>query len=294
MTTMKGIILAGGKGTRLLPSTLSLSKHLMMVYDKPMIFYPLSTLMLANIRQVIIVTDPSDVDDYKALLKDGSHLGIQIEYAVQTKPKGIADSLLAAEPLCQGHSCAVILGDNIFHGNHLAQLLQSSQHQNEGATLFAYYVDNPQDYGVVTTHTDTKNNTKIVSLIEKPKKPLSNWAVTGLYFYDSMIFSYAKQVSISPRKELEITDVNKMYLQANTLKVNYIGRGYTWLDAGSVEKLYEASSFVRIAQRHGLKISFPEEIALNHGWITKKELSKSIKMFKKSLYGQYLCKLQKI
>lgn len=284
----KGIILAGGSGTRLYPLTKVVSKQLMPVYDKPMVYYPLSVLMLAGIRDILVITTPHDAENFSALLGDGSQWGLSISYAVQDKPAGLAEALLIGEDFLNGESGALILGDNIFHGYGLSGMLQRAVQTDKGATVFAYYVTDPERYGVV----DFDKNHHAVSLEEKPAHPRSHYAVTGLYFYDSTAVEKAKTLKPSARGELEITDLNKLYLEEGTLHVETMSRGYAWLDTGTHESLLQAASFVETIQaRQGLKICCPEEIAYYLGYISGAELEALAKPLMKNEYGQYLMKV---
>ncbi|MBU9071073.1 glucose-1-phosphate thymidylyltransferase RfbA [Bifidobacterium longum] len=285
---MKGIILAGGSGTRLYPLTTVTSKQLLPVYDKPMIYYPLSVLMLAGIRDILIISTPKDLPNFERLLGDGSHYGVHFSYKVQPSPDGLAQAFLLGEEFIDGEPCALVLGDNIFYGNGLGSTLSKAvakAERGEGASVFGYYVDDPERYGVVEFDRDGK----AVSIEEKPAHPKSHYAVTGLYFYDEHVVEYAKQIRPSARGELEITDLNQMYLDAGMLNVRTLGRGYAWLDTGTMDSLYEAGEFVRTAQRaQGLPIAVVEEIAYENGWISRDELLESAERYGKSPYGQHL------
>lgn len=284
---MKGIILAGGSGTRLYPLTMITSKQLLSVYDKPMIYYPLSTLMLAGIKDILIISTPHDLPNFEKLLGDGSQFGIKLSYKEQPSPDGLAQAFLIGEEFIGDDSCAMILGDNIFYGNGFKSMLQeaSKNAQKAQATIFGYYVHDPERFGIVEFDEDGK----VISVEEKPKKPKSNYCITGLYFYDNRVVDYAKQVKPSTRGELEITDLNRMYLQDDTLNVQLLGRGYAWLDTGTIDSLVEAAHFVQmIEKRQGIKISAPEEIAYINRWIDKETILKSAQRYGKSPYGEHL------
>ncbi len=285
---MKGIVLAGGSGTRLHPITIGVCKQLLPVYNKPMIYYPLSLLLLANIKDILIITTPHDQDQFKRLLGDGSELGISLSYAVQEKPNGLAEAFIIGREFVGNDSVALVLGDNIFYGNHLGPLLQSARERKVGATLFGYQVKDPERYGVVEMDT----NGHVLSLEEKPKSPKSNIAVTGLYFYDNQVLDIAKNLKPSARGELEITDVNKVYLERGQAYVNVMGRGFTWLDAGTYESLMQASQFVQvIEERQGHCIASLEEIAFRQKFITKAQLRALGEKLEKSGYGKYLSEI---
>lgn len=282
---MKGIILAGGSGTRLYPLTMVTSKQLLPVYDKPMIYYPLSTLMLAGIRDILIISTPQDLPNFERLLGDGSRYGISLSYKVQPSPDGLAQAFIIGEEFISGDSCAMVLGDNIFYGSGLSKHLREAASRGTGATVFGYYVEDPERFGIV----EFDENKNAVSLEEKPEHPKSNYAVTGLYFYDNRVCEFAKQLKPSARGELEITDLNRIYLENGDLNVVTLGRGYAWLDTGTINALNEAAEFVKVVEtRQGIQVSAPEEIAYRNAWISRDELVESAKLYGKSAYGQHL------
>lgn len=284
---MKGIILAGGSGTRLYPLTMVTSKQLLPVYDKPMIYYPLSTLMLAGIQEILIISTPQDLPNFERLLGDGSKYGVKLSYKVQPSPDGLAQAFLLGEEFIGDDACAMVLGDNIFYGNGFRRYLTEAMENSAAgkATIFGYYVNDPQRFGIVEFDKDGK----VLSVEEKPETPKSNYCITGLYFYDKRVVEYAKQVKPSKRGELEITDLNRLYLEDGTLNVKLLGRGFAWLDTGTMDSLVEASDFVQMIQkRQGIEISAPEEIAYINGWISKDTLLESAARYGKSPYGEHL------
>lgn len=285
---MKGIILAGGSGTRLYPLTMITSKQLLPIYDKPMIYYPLSTLMLAGIKDILIISTPTDLPNFKKLLGDGSQYGVKLTYKEQPSPDGLAQAFILGEEFIGDDDVAMVLGDNIFYGNGFGKVLQQAVNNKGRATVFGYYVEDPERFGIV----EFDENGKVLSVEEKPENPKSNYALTGLYFYDNRVVEYAKNLKPSARGELEITDLNRIYLENNDLDVQLLGRGYAWLDTGTMDSLLEAGEFVSmIEKRQGIKISAPEEIAFLKGWISKEQLLQAAEKYGKSTYGQHLKKV---
>jgi glucose-1-phosphate thymidylyltransferase len=285
---MKGIVLAGGSGTRLHPLTRAVCKQLLPIYDKPMVYYPISTLMLAGIRDILIISTPKDVPLFKDLLGDGSDWGVRFEYAVQETPRGLADAFIVGEKFIGDDKCALVLGDNLYFGHGLSEALTAASESEAGATVFAYHVNDPERYGVV----DFDAEGRAVSLEEKPENPRSNWAVTGLYFYDRQVVDIARDLPPSPRGELEITDINRLYMAKGQLSVSKLGRGYAWLDTGTHDSLAEATDFIRaIEKRQGQKVGCPEEVAFNMGWVSAEQLTALGAAMGKTEYGQYLMRL---
>jgi glucose-1-phosphate thymidylyltransferase len=282
---MKGIILAGGSGTRLYPLTMVTSKQLLPVYDKPMIYYPMSTLMMAGIRDILIISTPTDLPNFERLFGDGSSLGLNLKYKVQPSPDGLAQAFILGEEFIDGDSCAMVLGDNIFYGGGLGRHLKEAAAREDGATVFGYYVNDPERFGIV----EFDENGKAISIEEKPQHPKSNYCVTGLYFYDKNVCEYARSIRPSARGELEITDLNRIYLEKGKLNVVTLGRGYAWLDTGTMDALSDATEFIKVVEnRQGIQISAIEEIAYKNGWITRKQLLEHAERYGKSPYGAHL------
>ncbi|GER70380.1 glucose-1-phosphate thymidylyltransferase [Weizmannia acidilactici] len=285
---MKGIVLAGGSGTRLYPLTMVTSKQLLPIYDKPMIYYPLSTLMLAGIKDILIISTPEDTERFKNLLRDGSQFGLSLQYKIQPSPDGLAQAFILGSDFIGDDSVAMILGDNIYYGSGMKSILRRASQKKHGATVFGYHVPDPERFGVV----EFDSNGKVLSVEEKPEKPKSNYAITGLYFYDNRVVDIAREIKPSARGELEITSINEAYLKMGELDVELLGRGFTWLDTGTHQTLVEATNFVKTVEEHqGIKISAPEEIAFINGWITKEQLLECAKKLSKTGYGQYLIKV---
>ncbi|MEJ2815628.1 MULTISPECIES: glucose-1-phosphate thymidylyltransferase RfbA [unclassified Caulobacter] len=285
---MKGIVLAGGSGTRLHPLTRAVCKQLLPIYDKPMVYYPISTLMLADIRDILIISTPKDIPLFKDLLGDGSAWGVRFQYAVQETPRGLADAFIVGREFIGDDKCALVLGDNLYFGHGLSEMLAEAAASDVGATVFAYHVHDPERYGVV----DFDAEGRAVSLEEKPEKPASNWAVTGLYFYDNQVVEMARDLPPSPRGEIEITDINRLYMNQGQLSVSKLGRGYAWLDTGTHDSLVEATEFIRaIEKRQGQKVGCPEEIAFAKGWLSPDQLAALGEAMGKTEYGQYLVRL---
>jgi len=287
---MKGIILAGGNGTRLYPLTMAISKQLLPVYDKPMIFYPMSILMLAGIREILIISTPHDLPNFKKLLGNGENFGLKLSYKEQPSPLGLAQAFIIGEKFIGKDNVAMILGDNIFYGNGLTKILKKAADNTNSATIFGYYVNDPERFGVV----EFDKNNKVISVEEKPKNPKSNYAITGLYFYDNRVVNFAKKTKPSARGELEITSINQMYLDTGSLEVKLLGRGFAWLDTGTIDSLMKANDFVKvIEERQNIKIAALEEIAFHNGWLKKEELLKIVKKYGNSQYGQHLMHVAK-
>jgi glucose-1-phosphate thymidylyltransferase len=282
---MKGIVLAGGAGTRLHPLTLGISKQLLPVYDKPMVYYPLSILMLGGVREILVITTPEDLPNFRRLLGDGSQWGVRLEFAVQPEPRGLADAFVVGADFLDGGPSTLILGDNLFYGARMGQMVEEAAARNDGATVFAYAVNDPQRFGVV----EFDEHDKAISLEEKPARPRSNWAVTGLYVYDAEVVEIARHLKPSPRGEIEITDLNRVYLERGKLSVERMGRGYAWLDTGTHDALLEASEFVRaIEHRQGFQIANLDEIAYERGWVSADQLAERAQLLRKSAYGEYI------